>query len=69
MEQELDVILFHRSRQGTTLTEAGQKTVLTAKGISEKYNDLKTELELLGQQQKSPIVGDLTLFIPIIQVQ
>ncbi|TGE31430.1 LysR family transcriptional regulator [Desulfosporosinus sp. Sb-LF] len=62
LEQELDVILFHRSRQGTTLTEAGQKTVLTAKGIIEKYDDLKAELELLGQQQKSPIVGDLTLF-------
>ncbi|WP_407309520.1 LysR family transcriptional regulator [Desulfosporosinus sp. SB140] len=62
LEQELNVILFHRSRHGTTLTEAGQKTVLTAKGIVEKYDNLRAELDLLSHQQDSPVEGDLTLF-------
>lgn len=62
MEQELNVILFHRSRQGTTLSEAGQKTVLKAKEIVAKYEELRAELEVLEQQQTSPVGGDLTLY-------
>jgi LysR family cys regulon transcriptional activator len=62
MEQELNVTLFHRSRQGTTITEAGQKTIRKAKEIVETYEELKAELELLAQQQTSPVSGDLTLF-------
>ncbi|MDP4128075.1 MAG: LysR family transcriptional regulator [Bacillota bacterium] len=62
LEQELNVILFHRSRQGTTLTLAGQKTVLTAKEIVEKYEELIDELDQLDQEQTTPVEGDLTLF-------
>ena len=61
LEQELDVPLFQRSRQGTTLTEAGQKTIMTAKEIVEKYDELKAALELITLRQKSPVEGDLTL--------
>lgn len=59
VEQELHVLLFNRSRHGITLTEAGQKTVLKAKEIIDKYDELRTELELLAQQQTSPVEGDL----------
>ncbi|MDQ7094577.1 LysR family transcriptional regulator [Desulfosporosinus sp. PR] len=62
LEQELNVILFRRSRHGITLTEAGQKTVLTAKEIVAKYDGLRAELELLSRQKNSPVEGDLTLF-------
>jgi|GEM_PF-1723012 Transcriptional regulator len=61
LEQELNVTLFQRSRQGTILTEAGQKTILTAKEIVEKYDELKAELELITLRQKSPVEGDLSL--------
>lgn len=62
IEQELNVVLFHRSRQGTTLSEAGQKTILKAKEIVEKYEELRAELEELAQQQTSPVEGELTLY-------
>lgn len=61
LEQELNVKLFQRSRQGTTLTEAGQKAMMTAKEIVEKYDDLKAELELITLRQTSPVEGELTL--------
>lgn len=61
LEQELEVTLFQRSRQGTTLTEAGQKTIMTAKEIVEKYDELNSELKLITLRQKNPVEGDLTL--------
>lgn len=62
LEQELNTSLFQRSRQGITITEAGQRTIVKAKEIMEKYEELKAELELLSRQQTSPVEGDLTLF-------
>lgn len=62
LEQDLNVLLFHRSRQGITLTEAGQKTVIKAQEILNKYDELREELVRLTQHQTSPIKGELTLF-------
>ncbi|MGE4273734.1 MAG: LysR family transcriptional regulator [Desulfitobacterium sp.] len=61
VERELNVKLFNRGRQGISLTEAGQKTVQKAKEIVEKYDGLRVELEILDQQQASPVEGDLIL--------
>lgn len=61
LEQELRVELFHRSRHGITLTEAGQKTIFKAREIIEKYDELLAELEQLHQNETFQVEGDLTL--------
>lgn len=62
LEQDLNVILFHRSRQGISLTEAGQKTIDKAQEILKKYDELVEELAMLDQNQTVPLTGALTLF-------
>lgn len=61
LEQELDTILFYRSRQGISLTDAGEIAVQKAQEIIGKYDELKIELEQLKQGQKQLVEGSLTL--------
>ncbi|HHY27070.1 MAG TPA: LysR family transcriptional regulator [Desulfitobacterium dehalogenans] len=61
LEQELDAKLFHRSRHGISLTDAGQIAVQKAKEIIEKYDELRIELEQLKQGQEQLVEGNLTL--------
>ncbi|MBP1759594.1 MAG: transcriptional regulator, partial [Firmicutes bacterium] len=62
VEHDFKTTLFTRCRQGITLTEAGEMTILKAKEIIEKYNELLNNLESLSQLGTHSLTGSLTLY-------
>lgn len=58
LEQDLDVVLVHRSSQGIVLTEAGKAVLPSARGIQAEVQKAREEVDrLAGRARNSVTVG------------
>ncbi|AQS58133.1 LysR family transcriptional regulator [Desulforamulus ferrireducens] len=61
LENDLNVPLLNRHRQGVTLTEAGEVAVTKIEEILEKYNELLEALKPYSQVNADNLSGELTI--------
>lgn len=62
LEDELNMMLFIRSKQGMTLTPEGEKVVAECKKISEHINNIY-QLSIVHAQRREEVTGQLKLSI------
>lgn len=60
LEEELDVLLFTRSRRGMELTEAGHMFLKSAYGILNQYNRAKENISAIGTHPKGLVSVAMT---------